>query len=88
MVMFNSFALYRRVNELSILCEREFCATIVCMCELVLLSQFHGLFINTFPEGVVGSSAGGRERVCSSVWTFECVCVCVCVFQDGLIICV
>lgn len=57
MVMFNSFASHKRVKELFISCERV-SATIVCMCELGLLSQFHGLFISTFHLGCQQQQCG------------------------------
>lgn len=71
MVMFNSAASYQRVKELFMSCERV-SATIVCMCELVLLSQFHGLFINTFPLGCLQQCGWMREGLlqCVFVQTF------------------
>ncbi len=63
------------------LCERVN-ITFVCMCELVLISQFHGLFINTFPLRCLQQCGWMGEGLleCVFVWTFSTVCGCL--FED------
>lgn len=76
MLMFNSPSLDSLgVRELFILSGRVR-MSIVCLRELVLLSLFHGLFINTSPRGA-GSSVGGRLRRLFFQSVQRCVCVCV-----------